>query len=925
MHRNRIAYIFVTVIYLLVTACGGSPNSVESHVAKSKTHLESGKLNHAAIELKNALKINPNHAEARYLLGEVNLGIGALPNAEKELTRALDLGYSKSQALPALALAFLEQGKLSEVLEIDVDSDLTRVAQADLLALKSIALLKQGNLALAAQLLDESSTANESSQWQRLAYSQMDIAEGDVETAKQALNALVVDYPDQPWGWSLLGDIAITEQDLKAADTFYSSAIDLGGLGRTNLIKRAIVRLNLEDYNAAQSDLDALLKLAPDSFSVNFVQGIAHYAQQNFMDAESVLYKAVGSNPKNLRARYYLAATQFSLGKSALAAENLESVLERSPNLIPGRKLLALIRFLEDDYVATEDLLLPVVEAVNDDTTSIDLLAASLLAQGKTDEAVILLEHAMELNPDSVQTKARLGYSLLLAGQDDEGMEKLNTLIDLHPELQRAEILIIMTHLRNKRFEDALTVAESYRQNHPEEAAPHNMLGLVFAAQSLDKDALAAFQAAKAISPSDPSANFNLASYALKNSDQRKAQQYYMDVLAGNPSNLEAALKVVELDALAGDRSAVVANLERLTTEHPSATTPRIMLANIYLSEGQIGKVYDALGDLQDDSADPAVLSILGESQLIASESMTAKRTLQKLVEVRPDSAKAHYLLALAHSQTGDIERTEAELSRAIALNPDYFLAHISLARLHLLYNKADLAKASLDKLLKTHPNHPDVLHLNGLLHASNSDQITALREFERAFEIAPSTRTLSNLAMQKWRMGNKDQSIQLQKEWVVKYPKDTSARLMLANSYASMKDNISAADHYSRVLDYSKDNLMALNNLAWVLMESQPKEALKYAHRAEDLAPDSPAIVDTVAVALFNNKDVESALRKSERALSLDPEAAALRYHNALIVAETGDKSTAADTLTSLLQDHANFPERGDAERLLDKLQSNL
>jgi Flp pilus assembly protein TadD len=62
-----------------------------------------------------------------------------------------------------------------------------------------------------------------------------------------------------------------------------------------------------------------------------------------------------------------------------------------------------------------------------------------------------------------------------------------------------------------------------------------------------------------------------------------------------------------------------------------------------------------------------------------------------------------------------------------------------------------------------------------------------------------------------------------------------------------------------------------ALNNLAWFLVEARrPTEALPFALRAVKRAPQSAAIIDTYAMALFYAGRCQSAITHQRRALEL-------------------------------------------------------
>ena len=124
-------------------------------------------------------------------------------------------------------------------------------------------------------------------------------------------------------------------------------------------------------------------------------------------------------------------------------------------------------------------------------------------------------------------------------------------------------------------------------------------------------------------------------------------------------------------------------------------------------------------------------------------------------------------------------------------------------------------------------------------------------------------------------------------------------------------------------ILKLEPDNIVALNNLAWYLLESDPKESMQYAERAVALAPDSSAVLDTLALAQLENKKLDEARKTIDRALNISPKSADIRFHEAKIRAAEGDSSGAIVAITSLLNRDEDFSQRDEAEAFLEKLRS--
>jgi Flp pilus assembly protein TadD len=198
-----------------------------------------------------------------------------------------------------------------------------------------------------------------------------------------------------------------------------------------------------------------------------------------------------------------------------------------------------------------------------------------------------------------------------------------------------------------------------------------------------------------------------------------------------------------------------------------------------------------------------------------------------------------------------------------------------------------------------------------------------AAREFAgEAFTRAPGTATLLFLASYKEAAGDHGGALQLYRTWVADNPEDVAVTMALANSLQMSQNVDEAMQYYHKILQLDPDNAVALNNIAWQMREDDPVKALEYARHAVSVAPDSPAVLDTLAVIEFINKDYKQAQRSVERALRHSPDNPSMLYHSAMISAAIGDKASAIELLESLIAGGAAFPEQVQANELLATLR---
>lgn len=908
------------LLVLLALASGCDRATDADYVAKAEAHLNQNSDSAALVELKNALALNPENTRARWLLGEIHLEYGRYEDAAKELALARKLGISDDSVLPLLARAWRGAGELEQVKALQV-AGLGAGPRSQVLAAQAAALLADGDLDGARSAVQQAVTSDPGSAAAITEQARLEAATGDAGSAVALLEGLGPDHGYAP-AWALLGDLQKQSGQLAAAEASYGRAIELRRANTTELLKRGLLRVQMGNYADARSDLGSVKKLVPKHFEANYGLGLIAFLEGRHEEALPLLETSVAENEQFMPAVFYLAATHLKLG-DAVRAENLASrVVATIPNSIPARKLLAQIRYAEGAYDEVAQLLKPVVSTTPEDAGSLNMLAAALVRLGEPDEAYYLYEKLAGLQPGSAQAQLRLGAVQLLKGAEEPGLAALARALELDPDLAEAYQVKATYFARKGEYDRALEAVAALRDARPASAAPATLEGQVRLLQGEHELARKAFEQARAVAPDDIPATLALATLELQDRNYGRARTLYEALLQSHPDHLDTIMRLAMLDELEGKPEQMASRLSQAISAHPKALLPRVSLARYHLSQGRPDQVPVALGELLRQRQDaPALLEVHGMAQLAQGDTQAARATFSRLAESAPRSAEAHYLLAQALSRLNDGPALKAALERVLQIDADHLPARIGLARVLLLQGKVADAEKQLEILESRAPDNPDVISLRAAAARLTGDDRAALDAYSRVFREFSTSTTMLALARQRWASGEQLASIALMEKWVTENPDDRSALLALASAYSKSDDRNRAVAQYQLALDRFGDHAPTLNNLAWLLKEEQPRQALDYAERAARLAPGSAAVLDTHAMVLSKNGQHARAQRVIERAVQLAPQLPVLRYHSAVIDAAAGESARARETLSDLLGDNTDFPERQSAERLLTRL----
>ncbi|MBI1787673.1 MAG: tetratricopeptide repeat protein [Acidobacteria bacterium] len=133
--------------------------------------------------------------------------------------------------------------------------------------------------------------------------------------------------------------------------------------------------------------------------------------------------------------------------------------------------------------------------------------------------------------------------------------------------------------------------------------------------------------------------------------------------------------------------------------------------------------------------------------------------------------------------------------------------------------------------------------------------------------------------------------------------------------------NHAAAIANYRRILDLAPTHVPAMNNLAFLLADQGKgiDEALRLAQKAKELAPDSPAIDDTIGWAYYKKGLHQTAVPYLERSAGRDPDART-KYHLAMAYLMAGNRKLGQQTLEAATKLAPNLPEARMAREILGR-----
>ncbi len=928
--RPVLRLLAAALVIGLLVACdesgpiaGGTP---EEHIQKAQEHRGKGELRAGIIEVKNALQQDVRNVAARFLLGQLYLEMGDAAAAETELVRAAELGADPVDLMEPLGRARLAQGKYFEILDqpvLDVDAPPEIRASASVIrgnAYRGLGRIDEALIELRGAADLDPTNAGAFTGLARIA-----MEKDDLEQAERDLAGAMAAAPEDFDVLALKGDIEYAKKDYAASEATFQDLVDRRPDNLFPLIPLARAQIAGNRIDEAVANLEKALAVSPNHRSAQYLRALAAHQVKDYKTAGEFSKRVLGLDPNHLPSLMLAGSSSFAEGEFEQAARYLGSYLANVPDndvarRIYGATLLKLGR--GRDAVRTLE---PLVDEETDDAELLAMIGAAAVQSRDFRRGRKYFERVAGLKPGDPEALVHLGTIRIGLGDADRGVRELEQAIALDPKLDRAAVTLFAAHLRERRFEQALTVAQGVQKASPDKALGFTMAGIALTSRRDYQAARAAFRKALDVEPGAEDASENLANLEMRGGNPDAAREALLATLEHRPDSVRLMLRLSAIEGGRKNWEESRAWVEKAIAADEGAVAPRVALARLHLREGNAELALDATrGFRQSHPDNPDLLTVVGQAQLLAGQPEDAAVTFRSLVRIEPESVDAHYLLATTYRTLGDGRRLRQEVEKILQIQPDHLPAKLTLVSLLIDQRETERAVPLLAEIKRASGETMRVLDLEGRLAISErrfEDALAILTRAKRKQAQPNRTRTLM-LASAQWGAGRHDDALDTIEQWLAGIPDDHATRLTLGTRYLGLGRWEKARDHFAVVVEKVPDNWAARNNLAWTLMKmGETGQALIQAQKALELSEDSPEVMDTAGVVLLELGSVAAALDLLRRAADQRPDSGDILVHLANALVKNGEIDEARDVLNRVLAENLPLSDREEATALLEKV----
>lgn len=330
------------------------------------------------------------------------------------------------------------------------------------------------------------------------------------------------------------------------------------------------------------------------------------------------------------------------------------------------------------------------------------------------------LEKADHLAPDDPVIATQFGQALARSGRDEQAIPILQHALELNPNFAAASYQLGLALQRTNRIAEAIALLQKVAAADPKNAEVLTNLGMALCQAQQAKDAVPVLQRAIALSPNDETAHQNLAAAYIQLSQFDDAIEQLRAALKESPNasqlHYDLGLALKNKDDAAG----AIPELEAAEKLDPSAPEAPYLLGVLYLQVGRyedaarelnvslklrpengdgwatLGSVYNNLNKLPEAVAalreairqlplqpDPHLtLAAVLVKQSQPAEATAERKIAADLMRAKMNRQRAEVATNSANSmlKSGKLEDAVAQFQEALKFDPDYAEAHLGLA-----------------------------------------------------------------------------------------------------------------------------------------------------------------------------------------------------------------------------------------------------
>lgn len=673
-------------------------------------------------------------------------------------------------------------------------------------------------------------------------------------------------------------------------------------------IKLTNLYLGQNRIDKALTHTETLLKQAPNSNVAKTLRAAVLFKIDDASSARELLQQVLEESPDYIDAVVLQAHDSMIQGNAAAAVEQLEKALNASPESLVLNIVMLQALSKSGDFERSVEVYRKLIELYPDNENIPMSLARLYYSNGKSDEAILLLEHQAEVHKNT-----EFLFKALEITNEVQGLQAAESLtksyLRRYPALPRLNFALVDIYVKGDKLPEALQQLNSIWDNSSE---PKMLIEAGLRKARLELMSRDLEGAGKTIArletldSSSPGVAVVKADYLIANNDEGGAIRTLRAALRQSPNNADIAVTLAKAHERQGDWG--LAN-EYYTTavRAPDGIQYGEAFAEYLVKRNELVKAEQLLNQmLKHGRATKKVFRLLAQIKLAQGEWQEVEELANQIEKDLGEGPETAYIRGLAASGRQDFVAAAEAMERLQSMAPNSVRSMVLLVDAYIRAGKREEAEDFLNRVITTDPSSFYGYFLRGNLRSYFHEWQAAEQDYKIALQHKPdSEEAFDTLARLYIRQGDVQQAAKLLDDGIKRLPQSIKLTALRAEIFRRDGHLAEAVSLYRALFEQDQTVDVVANNLASLLLgqgeQSSLAEALKLAERFRQ--SKIPQYLDTLGWAYVlagQYTDGLSLLRRASEAL---PEASEIKYHLAEGYYRNNELDKAQDAVNEALE----------------------
>lgn len=670
------------------------------------------------------------------------------------------------------------------------------------------------------------------------------LAKGDYDAGIIQLKSTLQKTPDNAEARFLLGKSLLETGSPGAAETEIRKALDLKYSPDAAYPALARALLAQGAFNKVTSELASRRLESPQAQAeLETAVASAYLALGDTKRASEAIAAASAAVPGD--ARIHVVEAQIAAASNDLpkALTLVDSALAAAPN---NREALILKAELQSSQGRRDDAIKTLEHAVETNAKAVDAkfaLASMLVANKQADKAVAQVDAMRKIAPQDFRTlygDALVSYS---RGNWAHARDAIQQVLAARPDNLQSLYLSALIDVQLGSYATAEEALRKVMAQTPEQQGPSVALGTIYLRTGRVSQASEVFESALVGAPDNPTLLRMAGEAQLAQGNAAKAAEYYERANALDKGDISSQVRLAQVRGAAGDTGKAFKDLEALSAADSTQYRSDLALIAAHLLRGEFDQALAAIATLEKKQpSNPLTYNVKGVAYAGMHDLKNARASFDKALEVQPGNPVAARSLALLDVQEQKPDDARKRYEQLLAKDPKNEQLLLGFAELLAITGQApDEVKAVIERAIAAAPQSSRPRLVLVKYEVGVGDLKSALVAAQSAETAFPNdAQVLETLGTVQRAAGDASQAVQTFRRLVQLRPRNATALLHLADAQMAGKDYDGAIATVHDAISSNPNQTQPWVALARVYFASgRPEAAIAEARQLQKDHPD--------------------------------------------------------------------------------------